>query len=175
MSQAPDTLGVSRKVLRVLITLNWLVAALILALLITTFLAEDFVLRALAQAHPGEPGNDELVVGMRLLMMVGIAAAPFTNIVLTRLLSIVDTVRVGDPFVSANAARLQTIAWTLLVLEIMHLAAVAIANRVTAAGHELNLDRGFSVTPWLAVLLLFVLARVFEHGARMREDLEGTV
>jgi len=25
------------------------------------------------------------------------------------------------------------------------------------------------------VLLLFVLARVFEQGARMREDLEGTV
>ena len=26
-----------------------------------------------------------------------------------------------------------------------------------------------------SVLLLFVLARVFEHGARMRADLEGTV
>jgi hypothetical protein len=33
----------------------------------------------------------------------------------------------------------------------------------------------FSVTRWIAVLLLFVLARVFEQGARMREDLEGTV
>jgi hypothetical protein len=26
-----------------------------------------------------------------------------------------------------------------------------------------------------AVLLLFVLARVFDHGARMRGDLEGTI
>jgi hypothetical protein len=33
----------------------------------------------------------------------------------------------------------------------------------------------FSIAPWLAVLLLFVLAGVFSHGARMREDLEGTV
>jgi len=34
---------------------------------------------------------------------------------------------------------------------------------------------GFSFAPWLAVLLLFVLARVFAEGARMRADLEGTV
>ena len=34
------------------------------------------------------------------------------------------------------------------------------------------------VTParlWLAVLLTFVLARVFAEGARMRDDLQGTV
>jgi hypothetical protein len=31
------------------------------------------------------------------------------------------------------------------------------------------------VTGWLAVLLLFVLARVFDYGTRMRDDLEGTV
>ena len=39
----------------------------------------------------------------------------------------------------------------------------------------LDLDWSFSVTGWLAVLLLFVLARVFDHGTRMRDDLEGTV
>ena len=31
------------------------------------------------------------------------------------------------------------------------------------------------MTGWLAVLLLFVLARVFNHGTRIRDDLEGTV
>jgi hypothetical protein len=36
-------------------------------------------------------------------------------------------------------------------------------------------DSGFSVVPWLAILLLFVLAGVFARGARMRADLEGTV
>ena len=39
----------------------------------------------------------------------------------------------------------------------------------------LDLDWNFSLTRWLAVLLLFVLSRVFEQGARMRDDLEGTV
>ncbi len=32
-----------------------------------------------------------------------------------------------------------------------------------------------SFTAWLATLMLFVLARVFRHGAQMRADLEGTV
>ena len=36
-------------------------------------------------------------------------------------------------------------------------------------------DWSFSLTPWLAVVLLFVLARVFDEGTRMRDDLEGTV
>ena len=32
-----------------------------------------------------------------------------------------------------------------------------------------------SITGWIGVLLLFVLAQVFEQGARMRADLDGTV
>ena len=39
----------------------------------------------------------------------------------------------------------------------------------------MNLDAGFSINGWLAVLLTFVLARVFAVGTVMREDLEGTV
>ena len=40
---------------------------------------------------------------------------------------------------------------------------------------DLEIDFNFSVAPWLAVLLLFVLARVFAEGTRMRSDLDGTV
>jgi hypothetical protein len=43
------------------------------------------------------------------------------------------------------------------------------------AATGMRLDGGFSGTLWAAVLLLFVLARVFEEGSRMRADLEGTV
>jgi hypothetical protein len=50
-----------------------------------------------------------------------------------------------------------------------------IAARTRSAVQELDINWSFSITPWLAVLLLFVLARVFEHGARMRAELEGTV
>lgn len=39
------------------------------------------------------------------------------------------------------------------------------------------LDIGWSpsVDGWLSVLLLFILARVFDAGTKMRIDLEGTV
>lgn len=108
-------------------------------------------------------------------MVIGICAVPVTHIVLTRLLTIVETVSLGDPFVIENAARLQAIAWAVLVLEVMHLAVGAIAAGASSEAQPLDIDWNFSVTRWLAVLLLFVLARVFDQGARMREDLEGTV
>ena len=112
---------------------------------------------------------------MRLIMVIGVVAAPITNAILSRLLSIVETVRAGDPFVTENASRLQTIAWSVLALELSRFVVVGIANSVSTATRPVHIDLNFSVTPWLAVLLLFVLARVFDHGARMREDLDGTV
>jgi hypothetical protein len=112
---------------------------------------------------------------MRLVMVIGIAAVPVTHVVLARLLAIVETVAGGDPFVTENAARLKAIAWAVLGLEVLHLAVGAVAAGVSTAQAPLDLGWGFSVTRWLAVLLLFVLARVFEQGSHMREDLAGTV
>lgn len=167
----PDPLALSRRVLRALITLNLLMGAFILALLIASLVSEAWVMKALGAGQD----NSTLFLGMRLIMVMGIGAVPVVHFVLTRLLAIVDTVRDGNPFVVANAARLQGIAWAVLALELMHFAIGIIATRVSTAAVPLNISWGFSLTRWLAVLLLFVLARVFEQGARMREDLEGTV
>jgi hypothetical protein len=147
--------------------------ALILALLIASLIAESWVMRALG-ARPA-PGNSMLFVGMRLIMVIGICSVPLAHLVLTRLLAIVETVKVGNPFVMANAVRLKTIAWAILGLEVMHFSVGAIVEGVSTAAAPLDISSGFSLTRWLTVLLLFVLARVFEQGARMREDLEGTV
>jgi hypothetical protein len=87
----------------------------------------------------------------------------------------VETVRAGDPFVAANAYRLRTIAWALLTLQLLGLIIAAIAKAVSTAAHPVDLDAGFSINGWLAVILTFVLARVFAEGTLMREDLEGTV
>jgi len=169
----PDPLTLSRRVLRLLTKLNLLLGALILALLIASLMAESWVMRALG-ARP-VPGNSMLFVGMRLIMIIGICSVPITHLVLTRLLAIVETVKVGNPFVMANAVRLKTIAWAILGLEMMHFTVGAIVEGVSTAAAPLDISSGFSLTGWLTVLLLFVLARVFEQGARMREDLEGTV
>ena len=169
----PDTLVLSRRVLRVLTILNLLMGVLILALLVASLVSEGPVMGALG-ARPA-PGNSMLFVGMRLIMVIGLCAIPVVQFVLTRLLTIVDTVTVGNPFVVANAERLKMIAWAVLGLELMHFAVGTVAASVSTTATPLHISWGFSLTRWLAVLMLFVLARVFEQGARMREDLEGTV
>lgn len=170
---SPYALVLTQRVLRVLIVLNWLMGFGILVLLVSGLLAEGPVFHALGVKPTA--GSETLIRGMRMIMVIGIIAVPITNIVLTRLKAIVETVSIGDPFVVENAARLQTIAWAVLSLEVSYLVVGAIAAAASSAGQPLNIGWKFSVTRWLAVLLCFVLARVFEQGARMREDLEGTV
>ena len=169
----PDALALTRRLLRVLIRLNQLMGAGILALLVATLVARGPVMSALGV--PAHEQSSRLVLGMRVIMVLGIAAVPIAHVVLTRLLTIVQTVGEGDPFVMENAGRLQRIAWAVLGLELLHLAIGAVAAGASTDQTPLDINGGLSVTRWLAVLLLFVLARVFEQGARMREDLAGTV
>ena len=121
------------------------------------------------------PEAERLVMGLRAIAVLGLVAIPLNYVVLKRLLAIVETVRAGDPFVAANASRLQAIAWALLALQLLSIVIGAIAKTVSTPAHPLDLDAGFSINGWLAVLLTFLLARVFAEGALMREDLEGTV
>ncbi len=169
----PDTLNLSRTTLRVLIKLNIVFGVFLVGLLITSVVAEAFVLKAIG---PHTLQNRlALLWGMRSVMIVGILAVPLTHRVLKRLLAIVETVGTGNAFAIENAGRLKTIAWTLVGLNLLDLSVGAISALTEAAGQTFDLDWDFQITPWLAVVLLFVLARVFEQGARMREELEGTV
>lgn len=164
-----QALAVAQPVIQILIVLNILYALVISALLVFSFLMDGWLWRALGfdmvAAHPWV-GH-----GLRAIVVVGIIGAAIVHTILQRLLAIVDTVRVGDPFILVNAQRLEAIAWRVLALEGLRLVVAAIAAAVWEPG---RID-AFSFAPWLAVLLLFVLAGVFAHGARMRADLEGTV
>ncbi len=158
--------------LRILIVVNWLMAAVILALL---FLVPNDEWIMISFKLSPSPEAERLVMGLRAIAVLGLVAIPFNHAVLKRLLAIVETVRGGDPFVAANACRLHVIAWALLALQLLSVVIGAIAKAVSIPGHPLDIDAGFSINGWLAVLLTFLLARVFAEGARMREDLEGTV
>jgi hypothetical protein len=165
-------LPIAHVVLRVLIFLNWLMGVAILALLVV-MPNEQWIMSAFGLSP--SPEAERLVMGLRAIAVIGLAAIPLNYVALKRLLAIVETVRAGDPFVAANAQRLQVIAWLLLVLQLLSLVIGTIAKSVSTQAHPLNLEAGFSVTGWLAVLLTFLLARVFAEGTLMREDLEGTV
>ena len=165
-------LPIAHVTLRVLIVLNWLFGAAILALLVV-LPNEQWIMTTFKL--PPSPDAERLVMGLRAAAVLGLVSIVVNAVVLGRLRAIVGTVRDGDPFVAANAARLQTIGWALLALQILGMAIGAIGDAVSSPAHPVDFDAGFSLNGWLAVLLTFVLARVFAKGASMRDDLEGTV
>src|ERR671927_1750762 len=158
--------------LRILIVVNWLGGAAILALLVV-LPNEQWIMSAFKLSP--SPETERLVMGLRAIAVLGLVAIPLNHAVLKRLLAIVETVREGDPFVAANASRLQAIAWALLGLNLLSIVIGAIAKGVSTPAHPLHINAGFSINGCLAVLLTFLLARVFAEGTLMREDLEGTV
>ena len=165
-------LPIASVVLRILIVMNWMMVVVILALLFV-LPNEQWIMSAFKLSP--SPEAERLVMGLRAIAVVGLAAIPLNYAVLKRLLAIVETVRAGDPFVAANANRLRAIAWALLTLQLLSLVIGAIGKTISTPAHPVHLDAGFSINGWLTVLLTFLLARVFAEGALMREDLEGTV
>ena len=165
-------LPVAYLVLRILIIVNWLWGVAIIGLLVAAP-TERWIMTSL-DLFPGSEA-DRIVMGFRVIAGIGLVTIPLNYAILKRLLAMVETVRAGDPFVAANAYRLQTIAWVLVALQLISIVIGAIARHVSTPEHELHLNAGFSVNGWLAVILTFLLARVFAAGTLMREDLEWTV
>ena len=159
--------------LRILILLNWLYGAAVLALLTATIVAEEWTFAALGITPAS--GIPQMIIGLRVIAVLGLVAIPINFAILKRLAAMVETVRRGDPFVAANAYRLNAIAWALLALQILSMVIGGIGKAISTPANPVALDAGFSAAGWLAVLLTFILARVFAEGTLMREDLEGTV
>jgi hypothetical protein len=171
MKAAADTaLPIAYVTLRILIVVNWLMVPLIIVLLAVSrpWMMSAFDLSPSLEA-------ERVIFALRSIAVLGLAGVPLNYVVLKRLLAIVETVRAGDPFVAPNAARLQAIAWAMLALQLLSIVIGAIGKSVSTPAHPVNLDAGFSISGWLAVLLTFLLARVFAAGTVMRDDLEGTI
>src|SRR5687767_12871842 len=118
-------LPIAYVVLRILIVLNWLLGAAILALLVA-IPNEQWIMSAF-KLTPG-PDAERLVMGLRAVALLGLVAIPLNHFVLSRLVAMVGTVRAGDPFVAANGQRLLTIAWCLLALQLLSIAIAAIGK-----------------------------------------------
>ena len=137
-------LPIAHVVLRILVVLNWLSGVAILTLLTATIVAQDWTLTALGISPASE--IHRLIMPLRGIAALGLVAIPLNNAVLKRLLAIVETVRAGDPFVAANAYRLQAIAWVLLALNLLSIVIGAIAKE---ASYTLILDVSSPQTPVL--------------------------
>lgn len=163
----------SRLVVRIAIVTNRLfLLAVIVGLLLSWIFPAQFVALLI---QPG-PGTDvrSAMTGLQLLMLLGLAMAVATDRLLAPLAQIIASAGAGDPFISANARRLQTIGWALLALQLLDIPGALLEKFFPSLGSAAP-DVTFSPGGWIAVLMVFVLSRVFAAGSAMRDDLEGTV
>ena len=171
MTRLPaQALTLARPAILVAMVLNLLYGVALIAFLVASFVLPEWPMKPLG--YDPATMHEYLPLGLRSIELLGLVLVALVHLILRRLLAIVDSVRGGDPFVVENAKRLQAIAWCMLGIELLRIT-------VAVIGAAVSIDKvgatGFSVAPWLAILLLFVLAGVFMRGARMRADLEGTV
>lgn len=172
MPRSSPSLRASHIILRALVVLNIFFGLVFVLMLVSSLLVPASVFERWA-SDPDLGGAGLTLTAFRWVLIIAILSIVPAHLLLTRLAAIVASVRSGDAFTWTNARRLTAIAWLLLVLNLLDLL-FGVVDRAFAPATE-GLEWSFSITAWLAVLLLFVLARVFEDGARMREDLEGTV
>ena len=113
----------------------------------------------------------ELVVAACLVVVVGSLAFVW----LRQLRRIIDSVALGDPFVPENAERLQAMGWLTVGIELTAIPVGGIGTWITSVVDDATSD--FTISPGgvLLAIVLFILARVFREGTRMRGELEGTV
>jgi hypothetical protein len=163
----------SRLFVRIAIIVNRLFFFGVLAMLIVSVILST---RFVPLLIPNTSAADlpSALTGLRLLMLVGLAMAVATEIALRALAQIIESTAAGDPFIAANARRLRTIGWALLGLQLLALPCALLDKFCPALGSAAP-DATFSPGGWLAVLMVFVLSRVFAAGSTMRDDLEGTV
>src|SRR5438876_6577315 len=135
-ASSSTALPIAYLVLRILIVVNWLMGAAILALLVV--MPNQQWIMAAFKLSPS-PDAERLIMGLRAVAVLGLVGIPLNYAVLKRLLAIVITVRAGDPFAAANAYRLQAIAWVLLALQVLSLVIGAIAKAVSSPAHPVHL------------------------------------
>ena len=177
-----DLLLLAGKILAIIMQIAMAIGAT--ALVIVSVALVIFQGKVIEQ-YADKVGDPTVVFPIFLLiavMLIGLAIVSALFVFFGKLRQIIGTVGEGDPFQPANAERLSLMGWLMLGVQAALIPATVIGTRLASYADEvddmnLTVDGGFDLdlTGILIVVLLFILARVFKHGAAMREDLEGTV
>ena len=130
--------------------------------------------------NPPEPEAAGLV---GLIMILGIVILLLTLFAINRLRRLVDSVSDGSPFTRINGTRLRGIGLAAFAIQIVTFVGSLLGTGLltmlgeTKPGQDLDIsiEASISLSGILLVLLLIILARVFDRGAEMREELDGTI
>lgn len=136
------------------------------------FLMRDRILVEVA-GLAASPTAAILAIAGLLTLAALVAALAF--LFLRHLSRIVGSVGEGDPFVPANAARLAAMAWITVAIHATAWIMALITDWVDDVARNTHIEIDVPLSGLFIALILFILARVFREGTRMREELEGMV
>lgn len=117
----------------------------------------------------------EVIWAVVILLSLIVVGAVLGFLFFRHLYRIVGSVAEGDPFIPANAARLSAMGWIVVAAHGLVIPILAVVEWIRTVAERAVGNVDFSLTGILLALILFILARVFREGTRMREELEGTV
>ena len=168
-----------------LIVSKWMmlfgIGVLAIGLLAIPFAYQE-MLAEMAKAFENPPAPE--VFGMiALIMVLAVVLLLLALFAVDRLRRIVNSVGEGNPFTHINGTRLRGIGIAAFAIQIVtfvtSLLAIGLVDMLgepkPGTDFNLSIDSSISISGILLVLLLIILARVFDRGAEMREELEGTV
>ncbi len=173
----PRLLQGTRAVLYLSLGLLALVAVVITIATPIVFWKWDEIVRELSDTGKVKTIQSVLPYIMAIIALLGATMGLLWKM-LTTLLDLVRSVEEGTPFSRINAARLRLFGWLMIAIQVVGLPLAQLAAQVEEAldpAEVASSDLGISLNTILAILLAFILAGVFEQGAAMREELEGTV
>ena len=164
-------------------TTYWLLrAAVVVNLLFIAALVVALAAVLLVPNQLGLPTEIEGIARADLLKLavVGVfgvlVCAVLALFMLRTITAVMQSATIGDPFVRENAARLMRTGWLFLSVYMAELLTKLAIYLVAPESVRSKIDP-VDTPPLglLAVLLIFVLARIFRRGSEMRTELEGTV
>ncbi|VAV91768.1 hypothetical protein MNBD_ALPHA04-1252 [hydrothermal vent metagenome] len=129
------------------------------------------------------PPTPEVFGMIALILILVVVMLLLTLFAVNRLRRVVDSVGEGNPFTRINGTRLRGIGIAAIAIQIITFCTSLLgAGLITMLGEtkpgtdfDVSIEANISLTGILLVLLLIILARVFDRGADMREELEGTI
>lgn len=172
-----DPLLVSARVLTVIIQLVLIVSLVAVGISIAALTAMGPTGLWTRLAVPAAPSEAYAALMVSLVIVGAIVATAARFFAALHL--IIQSVDQGQPFERENASRLRRMGWQSAIVQGLILLLALISKYVDPYfGRSLKgagIDLGVDPATLLLILVLFILARVFERGAVIEDDLEGTV
>lgn len=175
-----DVLLLVGQVLAVIMQLVMASVGIVVALTLPIMLFFQDDINAEIAAEYGESLGAFPMLPVLGMIGLGLVAIGLTFLFFGKLRAIIRSVGTGDPFVPENADRLTMMAWLLLGIELLMVPFMGFALWIAKwlepmENADFTIGSDFDLTTVIVIVVLFILARVFKHGAQMRDDLKGTV